>query len=296
MKFCISIFALPHEIDDLDLTLTQLGKAFEYVDESNYILDVTLGVSNDLVMWEQSKLPLSYFQDKFNIMLNKCWWIKNKHFRLSENEVQGCVSKRRQTWLDHQDVDYHIWLDTDIIFDERTLTYLENVAGQLDDKHAIITPEIVKVWDNTWDCLVNKNFLDKPNDYQKTNNPYKDSGIKGDISVETVVCNAPGQPTMKFAGGWFTCISKNILDKVTVPKSFGHYGLEDTFIMNSLELLKLGTQYKIKNLVVCENYKYRNNLHLTNYLASISRKDEFLKVAQNNFRTEIEKVVQNTTF
>ena len=51
MKFCISIFALPHEIDDLDLTLTQLGKAFEYVDESNYILDVTLGVSNDLVMW-----------------------------------------------------------------------------------------------------------------------------------------------------------------------------------------------------------------------------------------------------
>ena len=144
--------------------------------------------------------------------------------------------------------------------------------------------------------MVNENFLDKPNDYQKTNNPYKDSGIKGDISVETVVCSAPGQPTMKFAGGWFTCISKNILDKVTVPKSFGHYGLEDTFIMNSLELLKLGTQYKIKNLVVCENYKYRNNLHLTNYLASNSRKDEFLKVAQNNFRTEIEKVVQNTTF
>ena len=73
------------------------------------------------------------------------------------------------------------------------------------------------------------------------------------------------QPTMKFDSGWFTYISKNILDKVTVPKSFDHYGLEDTFIMNSLELLKLGTQYKIKNLVVCENYKYRNNLHLTNY-------------------------------
>ena len=62
------------------------------------------------------------------------------------------------------------------------------LSEQLDDKHAIITPEIVKVWDNTWDCLVNENFLDKPNDYQKTNNPYKDSGIKGDISVETVVC------------------------------------------------------------------------------------------------------------
>ena len=27
MKYCISIFALPHEIDDLELTLLQLGKA-----------------------------------------------------------------------------------------------------------------------------------------------------------------------------------------------------------------------------------------------------------------------------
>ena len=36
------------------------------------------------------------------------------------------VYLKGETWLDHQDVDYHIWLDTDIIFDERTLTYLEN--------------------------------------------------------------------------------------------------------------------------------------------------------------------------
>ena len=84
-----------------------------------------------------------------------------------------------------------------------------------------------------------------------------------------------GQPTMGAIGGWFTCISKNILDKVTVPKSFGHYGLEDTFILDSLELLKLGTQYKIKNLVICENCKYRNNLHLTNYLNLLVEKMNF---------------------
>ena len=40
MKYCISIFALPHEIDDLELTLHQLGKAFQYVDSDNFILDV----------------------------------------------------------------------------------------------------------------------------------------------------------------------------------------------------------------------------------------------------------------
>ena len=37
MKYCISIFALPHEIDDLELTLIQLGKAFQYVDSDNFI-------------------------------------------------------------------------------------------------------------------------------------------------------------------------------------------------------------------------------------------------------------------
>ena len=240
-------------------------------------------------MWEQSKIEKGYFKDKFIILQNKCGWIDKKFFRLSETDVQGCVSKRRQTWLDHEDVDYHIWLDTDIIFDERTLVYINNVAEQLDNQ-SIITPEVVKLWDNTWDCLVNENFLDEPTDYQKTNNPYKDSGIKGDISVETIYNNIPNQPAMKFAGGWFTCISKKLLDEVTIPDSLGHYGLEDTYIMQGLEQLGIGTQYKIKNLVVCENYKYRFNQHLTNRLASVSRKDEFLKVAQSNFLEELQKL------
>ena len=38
MTYCISIFCLPQEIDDLELTLTQLKKAFRYIDEKNFIL------------------------------------------------------------------------------------------------------------------------------------------------------------------------------------------------------------------------------------------------------------------
>lgn len=289
MKYCISIFALPHEIDDLELTLTQLGRAFQYIDSDDFILDVTLGISPNLTLWDSSELKLDYLKDKFIILQKKCWWAKNKFFRLSEDKVQGCVSKRRQTWLDHKDVDYHIWLDTDIIFDERTLTYIDNVAKQLDSE-SIITPEIVKVWDNSWNCLVNENFINEPLDYQKTNNPFIDSGIKGEVSVENVICNWPNHPTMKFAGGWFTCISRKLLDKITVPESFGHYGLEDTFLMYACDKLKIGTQYKIKNLVICENYLFRDNVYLTNRLASISKKDEFLKIAQENFQKEYDSL------
>ena len=42
MKYCISIFCLPHEIDDLELTLNQLQKAFRYIDEKNFILDTLM--------------------------------------------------------------------------------------------------------------------------------------------------------------------------------------------------------------------------------------------------------------
>ena len=84
---------------------------------------------------------------------------------------------------------------------------------------------------------------------------------------------------MKFAGGWFTCISKKLLDKITVPDSLGHYGLEDTFIMWGSEKLRIGQQFKIKNLVVCENYRYRNNKHLSEFILSIDRREEFKQIA-----------------
>ena len=294
MKYCISIFCLPHEIDDLENTLNQLHKSFEYVDGSNFYVDITLGLSSELNLWNASKIPMEYFFKKFDKLRANfdCIPNENKFFRIEEkDEVLGCVSKRRKTWLEHQNVDYHIWLDTDIIFDERTLAHIDNSIKSIDEQYpySIVTPEIVKVWDNTWDCLVNYNFLNKPINYQKTNNPYKDSGIKGDISIETVYNNVPNQPTMKFAGGWFTCISKKLLDDVTIPDALGHYGLEDTYIMWWCEHHQEGKQFKIRNLVVCENYRYRNNDHISTNIANIDRREEFKKQAEIGFQSESKK-------
>ena len=233
MKYCISIFCLPQEIDDLELTLTQLKKAFRYIDEQNFILDITLALTGELTLWEQSKIPPEYFLHKYEKLRKNCY---------------------------------------------------------KDYPHSVVSPEIVKVWDNTWDCLVNEQFLNEPLDYQKTNDPYLDCGIKGDIGIETINNNIPNQPRMKFAGGWFTCISKKLLDKITVPDSLGHYGLEDTFIMWGSEKLRIGQQFKIKNLVVCENYKYRDNKHLSKFIASIDRREEFKQIAHKNFPLEIENL------
>lgn len=296
MKCIISIFALPYEIDDLEKTLTQLKIASNYISNKiEWVVDVTLGMSDELIDWKKSSIPKQYFIDKFlKLSAHTDWCMKT--FRLSD-EILGCVSQRRFTSLEYTDADFHIWLDTDIIFDERTLAYFESILPIVSQQtmYSIVTPEIVRIWDNTWDCLVNEEFINKPLDYQKTNDPYKDSGIKGDVGLESIEASIPNQPRYKFAGGWFTCLSGELVRKIGIPETFGHYGYEDTFIMWGAEKLMKTTdiniqQFKIKNLVVCENYKYRNNSHYINNLSAYDKRNEFKKIAELNFNEELTKL------
>lgn len=278
MKHIITVFALPQEIDELEQLLLRLKSNFNYIDGSNYIIDISLGISNEITDWGSSILPQQYFIDKFNTITKILPNIKS---RVSK-EILGCVSQRRYTWKTYQDCDYHIWLDTDLIFDPVTLYTLDSVLNMVHEKYplSIITPEIVKIWDDSWDCLVNEQFINEKYGYEKTNNPFKDCGVKGDISLEPINnSKLHNRPFMKFAGGWFTCISTSLLNQITIPDSLGHYGWEDTLIMLACSKLNIGNQFKVKNLVVCENYRYRNHNYITNYIKPIDKKEEFRQQA-----------------
>ena len=297
MKVVISIFCLPYEIDDLENTLNQLKKASHYIDKKiDWYLDVTMCLADDMVNWNKSSLPKKFFEDKLLKLLSTTDWC-TKNIQTS-TEIKGCVSQRRYSLEKHREADYFIWLDCDIIFDERTLFYIEQgmKGTNKDYLNSVITPEIVRVWDNTWDCIVNEQFLDKPLEYQKTNDPYKDSGIKGDISIVPVNNSNSPQSRFKFAGGWFTCISGKLLNRIGIPDSFAHYGYEDTFLMVGSEKLVREQneeihQFKIKNLVVCENYKYRGHYHYLNSLSVYDRREEFKKISHDNFLSEL-KIIQ----
>jgi hypothetical protein len=296
MRIVISIFALPHEIDDLENTLNQLKRASKYLDNRHeWVLDVTLGISNDMVDWKHSAIPRSFFIDKLLKLSAHTDWCA-KYFQASD-EINGCVSQRKATLETHNDADYYIWLDTDIVFDDRTLKYIEESITTINShyEYSIITPEIVKIWDTTWDCLVNENYMNKPLDYHKTNDPYVDCGVKGEISLSSVHNDINGLSRFKFGGGWFTCLSGKLLRRIGIPDSFSHYGLEDTFIMNAGEKLVRTTdiniyQFKIKNLIVCENYKYRNNSHYLNHISVFDRREEYKQIAIDNFNIELENL------
>jgi len=296
MKIVITSFVMPHELGDLERVLIELNKSSKYVDGSNYEICISMGLSDYLINWETSLVSKDFFIHKFNKLKKLTDWCSNSTFQIRE-DIMGALQAKRITHLEFKDATHFIWLDTDIIFDEMGLVHLENAAKTIESQNItkyIITPEVVKYWDTTWDCIVNENFLEKELDYCKTCNPFTDSGVKGDISIETVNNNVNGQPRFKFGAGWLVMLSKELLDRIPLPESMGAYGPDDTFLMWGMEkLVRRGEpiyQFKLKNYVVCENFFYRNQSEYTYLIDRIDRKDEFLKVAHTAFKPELDKL------
>jgi hypothetical protein len=290
-KIVITSFVMPHELDDLERVLIELNKASKHISGNNYEFYISFSVSDYLFDWENSKVDKQFFIDKFNSLKPLTDWAGKSTYQIRD-EIIGALQTKRYAHLECKDATHFIWLDTDICFDERILFYMENAIDAIDnvDKY-FITPEIVKYWDTTWDCLVNCNYLDKPLDYCKTNNPFVDCGEVGDVALETVFNNVPGQPQTKFGAGWFTLLSKPLLDRIPLPESMGAYGPDDTFLMWGIEKLnQTGAnihQFKLKNFIVCENYIYRNRNHYDSIIKRIDRKEEFKNKAYSVFQEEL---------
>jgi hypothetical protein len=274
MKTQIVIHLLPTEIDDFEWQVKQLKLASFYLNKTDTInIDVTLNLN--LVDWKESKFEKQYFVDKFNNIKKLCNFCEDTIFEIDENnKVLGCDDKRRQTIRKVDDsIKNIIYLDCDIIFTPETLKYILDSTALVDSKYYIISPQITKAWDNTWDCLVNNNYLNHPLNYNRECDPYETSIIK-------------------FGGGWFNLLSTNLLKFTDIPDSFGPYGVDDTYVMMCSQLMKNKRmdvqQYVIENLIVSENYKYRFNPY-ENYLKCINKKDEYRKNAEANFSIELNK-------
>lgn len=296
MKGIISIFVMPQEIDDLALTLERLKRNSAFIDTSvDYGVDITMCLSSELTDWENSKLPKEYFEDRTRELVEKyCDWCEYKTitFEMS-NHILGCVSQRRESFKNHPDADFFIWLDTDMVFKDTTLYYATSAYQMIKESGMdmfVVTPQFVKQWDNTWDIVTNKKYWNEPINYHLNCDIYNE----GLPQLEEVSITQINQ--LKFAGGWFTLISKPLLDKIGIPESFGHYGLEDTFIMIcGMIMSQKGesvNQFVMENLIIGENHKNRPNQSIKKYLSIKDRKEEFKAIAHSNWQTEINKFNQ----
>lgn len=290
----IVIWISPTDIDDLEKSLNRLNIGKDYLSKEqcdNIKFNIIMSVSDEIINWEESSITIDECTEKFLKLKYLTDWASPGIFETS-TIINGCTSMRRIA--SYSDSDYYLWLDTDIIFDPITLAHSINSIDIIESvgiSKFVSIPEIVRQWDSTWDCLVNENFINKNIGYQATNNPYTDARIYGEPVLEEVRNNIAGQPYMKFAGGWFALISKGIFESTPFPKNYGHYGLDDTYLMWGAEILQdpMIKQFKIKNIVVCENYYDR----IKNYEGKLifrDRREEFKKYNEELFLYELNKL------
>jgi hypothetical protein len=285
-KVVITTFVMPHELDDLERLLIALSTASKYTDGAKYEFYVALSVSDQLFDWNNSTLSADFFRDRFYSLKTLTDWASRSIF-IEKEAILGVVSARLHAHRDCTHATHFLWLDPDICFDHKALYQLDRaiggvtVAGGTDTY--LITPDIVRYWDGSWDVLVNDRFEHQPINYCRTNNPFVDCGEKGELELRIVRNDIKGQPMFKFGGGWFNCLSKPLLDRIPLQESMGHYGLDDAYIMWGMHILKERgekmAQFNLHNYVVCENFRYRNRTYLDSVLKRIDRKEEFYKIA-----------------
>jgi hypothetical protein len=276
----IIIHLMPHEIDWFEWQAKQLKAGSCYI-EDKIIIDITLNLN--LVDWKNSQIPKQYFVDKFHQIKQLFDWCETI-FEIDENNIcLGIDDKRRNSVRKYQP-DNFIYLDCDIIFKPETLALLINSAKTISDDYYIISPQTPKLWDHTWNVLVNNVYLNQPYGFERIIDPYSILNTDyGEMSLSPI-------DVFKFGGGWFNLISTKLLKFTDIPDSFGPYGIDDTYVMYCCDIMKQkqlnSQQYIINNLVVAENYKYRDNPY-SQYLKIINKKDEYRIQAENNFGIEL---------
>jgi hypothetical protein len=253
----IIIHILPHEIDWFEWQAKQLKISNCYINDK-VIIDATLNLN--LVDWNESKLPKQFFIDKF-LQIKELLHEYELLFDINEDGTCLGIDDKRRDSIRKYTPDNFIYLDCDVIFKTETLALLINAAKIIDNEFYIISPQTPKLWDQTWDVLVNKLYQNEEYGFEKKiMDPYSLlTQDYGDITLMPI-------DNFKFGGGWFNLISAKLLQLTDIPDSFGPYGRDDTYVMYCCEIMKQKQmnpqQYIVKNLVIAENYIYRDNFYI----------------------------------
>lgn len=244
MNYRIVIYIQPWEIDDLERIIRHLILSSYYIDKTDtVILDVTMNVSDILVDWNSSTLDKNYFSSKF-LYLNT---VASQYFKIefdTDVTIQGCVDKRRTS--NAKEHDYIIWLDPDIFFSIYTLPYLIESSKQINNINYVLSPQIIKYWDHSWDCLTHEMFLSEPPNHRDYFDMYSLDKISSKLNPSIILNHQ-----VKFGGGWFNLFPSSLFEIIPIPDEFGSYGWEDLYIMMCCEMLKI-PQYVIQGVIVSE--------------------------------------------
>ena len=249
----IVLHCLPNELDQVSWIVDQLKRSSRFIDAKKFILDFTLNVSSEDTDWNKSKLTREFCIERFNLIFERSPFL-NQH-KVSEKQT-GCNTVRRKAIRENDGTTHIIYLDTDLIFPEIILYYIEQAINEIESKYYIISPLIFQFWDSSWDIISHHDYRNiSRENKQWLKNPYQV------FEHEPTDIKLVKLPYIKFGGGWFNVFSKNLLELIDIPDSLGHYGLDDTFVSTAANMLKHKEydieQFVLNDIVVKEDRVYR---------------------------------------
>ena len=257
-KIHLTLHSFPREIDDYEFTVNQLKSASKFIQNLQIDANVILNLNDKIIDWNNATLPKEYFVERFKHINKKLDWITNLEEEITYNqEYHGYLEKRvSNTRLEGYDLFW--WQDVDLMLDDLLFYGLESILENITEDNYIISPQIYKFWDSSWDVLssnpqdiINVDTFDvfnlKINQYNRE-------------QIELIQ-----NKDIKFAGGWFTMISNQLIKSVPFPTGIRGYGREDTLVQEWAKKIN-ATQYIMKGLYVQENRHYLSNSIYSKYI------------------------------
>jgi len=180
-----------------------------------------------------------------------------------------------------------------MLFPDDTVFNLINAFELVNHNHCIITPQIPRMWDETWDVIVNENYFGTPATHE---NYFDFDGYSlYPLSEEKEIIE--NTLFTKFASGWCNLLSSQLFtDYIEYTSEMGHYGPDDTFIMFAVDLFKQKgkdiKQFILKNLVVTENHKYKISPYtdLISKNPGIKTKEQFRQESEMGVSQELNRI------
>ena len=223
------------ELDYALQTFTQLKKSKYYLSDKDTIeIDVCLNLSAYLVDWDKSKLNKDLLKARFKEYLKLLKDYKVNATIYEENKLYGHLDHQRE--IVSPEVDFYITICPDMYFSEQALALLIQSSKQIKNKYFVITPEISKLWDNTWDEITNSDWMhvnyDKWNEVDLFDIRAKMKSKETGITLD---------PTNKSKwAGWFDLYNKAMYEELCpIQDDWKGYGPHDWYSLIITEYVKL---------------------------------------------------------
>jgi len=234
MNIKIIYHIMPWEIDYALLSFTQFKKSKYYLlPEDNVSIETVLNLSSYIIDWDRSNLPKTFFIDKYNEISNLL--IDYNHIKRIYNgdKIYGHLNLQKECIS--PEIDYYMGVCPDMYFSEHLLAYMIEGAKSIKNEYFVITPQISKLWDDTWDILVNPLYKDIPYETWFESEIFdiihNDSNSNLDIILSPI-------DKIKYAG-WFDLWNKNFYEKLApVWDEWEGYGSWDWYTILVTEQFK----------------------------------------------------------